>query len=92
MRACCVHEELPIRSGSATCVAFDICMAILTVNIYRFFPAGHSHQLFHLFIIFTNLNQLSAISADLKHLRPSLDGECLSTQEEEDEKEKEVED
>jgi len=40
----------------------------------KFDILGHSHQLFHLFIIFTNLNQLSAISADLKHLRPSFDG------------------
>jgi len=39
----------------------------------KFDILGHSHQLFHLFIIFTNLNQLSGISADLKHIRPSFD-------------------
>ena len=50
----------------------------LTWSIRSFSSSGHSHQLFHLFIIFTNLNQLSGISADLKHIRPSLNGICES--------------
>jgi len=44
----------------------------------KFDILGHSHQLFHLFIIFTNLNQLSGISADLKHIRPSLNGKRIT--------------
>ena len=50
----------------------------LTWSIHSFSSSGHSHQLFHLFIIFTNLNQLSGINADLKHIRPSLNGNCES--------------
>jgi len=39
----------------------------------KFDILGHSHQLFHVFIIFTNLNQMTGISTDLKHLQPVLD-------------------